>query len=75
MTKCLIPTKHSDQCNENKSERPVDALSVKNINHSLTDSPTDNLKSRDASASKNMVMMAKTGGNDHFDQHDESCDN
>ena len=36
----------------NKSERPVDALAVKNINHSLTHSVTDNLKSRDASASK-----------------------
>ena len=33
----------------NNSERPVDALAVKTVNHSLT----DNLKSRDASASKN----------------------
>ena len=31
-----------------KSERPVDALAVKNVNYSLS----DNLKSRDASASK-----------------------
>ena len=39
----------------NKSERPVDALAVKKISitHSLTHSVTDNLKSRDASASKN----------------------
>ena len=36
---------------EKKSERPVDALAVKNINDSLT----DNLKSRDASASKNTI--------------------
>ena len=34
---------------EKKSERPVDALAVKNIPHPLT----DNFKSRDASASKN----------------------
>ena len=33
----------------NKSERPVDALAVKKVNYPLT----DNLKSRDASASKN----------------------
>ena len=33
----------------NNSERPVDALAVKNVNYSLS----DNLKSRDASASKN----------------------
>ena len=32
----------------NNSERPVDALAVKKVTHSLT----DNLKSRDASASK-----------------------
>ena len=37
---------------ENKSERPVDALAVKT---SLTDSVTDNLKSRDASASKKII--------------------
>ena len=34
----------------NNSERPVDALAVKKYQ-----SPTDNLKSRDASASKNWV--------------------
>ena len=34
-----------------KSERPVDAL-AENDNHSLTHPLTDNLKSRDASASK-----------------------
>ena len=34
--------------NRNKSERPVDALAVKNINESLT----YNLNSRDVSASK-----------------------
>ena len=33
----------------NKSERPVDALALKTVNHPLT----DNLESRDASASKN----------------------
>ena len=32
----------------NKSERPVDALAVKKVNYSVA----DNLKSRDASASK-----------------------
>ena len=49
----------------NNSERPVDALAVKNINDSLT----HNLKSRDASASKkqqylqgltNALVKAKT---------------
>ena len=35
----------------NQSERPVDARAVKNMNHS----PTDNFKSRDASASKKGV--------------------
>ena len=38
---------------ENNSERPVDALAVKKVNYSVT----DNLKSRDASASKNVLMM------------------
>ena len=38
----------------NKSERPVDALAVKNVNYSLS----DNLKSRDASASKNLENEA-----------------
>ena len=38
----------------NKSERLVDALAVKT---SLTDSLTDNLKSRDASASKNYQCL------------------
>ena len=33
-----------------KSERPIDALAVKNMNHPLT----DNFKSRDASASENL---------------------
>ena len=37
---------------ENKSERPVDALAVKKMNYS----PTDNLKSRDASAPKNLYI-------------------
>ena len=36
---------------KNNSERPVDALAVKNIPHPLT----DNLKSRDASASKKVT--------------------
>ena len=40
---------HDLDYKENTSERPVDALAVKT---SLTDSVTDNLKSRDASASK-----------------------
>ena len=35
---------------ENNSKRPVDALAVKT---SMTDSLTNNFKSRDASASKN----------------------
>ena len=39
----------STKNNSNKSERPVDALAVKKITHWLT----DNLKSRDASASEN----------------------
>ena len=39
---------------KNKSERPVDALPVKNVNYSLTHS----LKSRDASASKNTSRSA-----------------
>ena len=30
---------------------------------------------RNNNNAENMVMMATTGGNDHFDQHDESCDN
>ena len=38
-----------------KSERPVDALAVKT---SITDSLTDNFKSRDVSASKNQEMLA-----------------
>ena len=37
---------------ENNFERPVDALAVKKVNHSVT----DNLKSRDASASKNATI-------------------
>ena len=37
----------------NNSERPVDALAVKKVNHSVT----DNLKSRDASASKNLSII------------------
>ena len=42
----------TDFTQENKSERPVDALAVKK-HQSLTDSLSDNFKSRDASASKN----------------------
>ena len=38
----------NDPIKTKKSERPVDALAVKKMNYS----PTDNLKSRDASASK-----------------------
>ena len=38
----------------NNSERPVDALAVKKV----TDSLTHNLKSRDASASKNIARIA-----------------
>ena len=37
--------------NKKKSERPVDALAVKKYQ-----SPTDNLKSRDASASKKLMI-------------------
>ena len=40
---------------ENNFERPVDALAVKK-GESLTDSVTDNLKSRDASASKKSIL-------------------
>ena len=43
---CHMGLKYASR--ENKSERPVDALAVKNINYWAT----DNLKSRDASASK-----------------------
>ena len=42
----------TDMLLQNNSERPVDALAEKG--ESLTHSLTDNLKSRDASASKNM---------------------
>ena len=38
----------------NNSERPVDALAIKKV----TDSLSDNLKSRDASASKNSLFEA-----------------
>ena len=41
--------------NKNSSERPVDALAIKKVNDSLT----DNLKSRDASASKNEEERGK----------------
>ena len=40
---------------ENNSERPVDALALKKVNHWLS----DNLKSRDASASKNIVQFGE----------------
>ena len=39
-----------------KSERPVDALAVKIRKTLMTDSLTDNFKSGDASASKNVVF-------------------
>ena len=42
--------------NKNNSERPVDALAVKNVNYSLTHS----LKSRDASVS-NKLQIGKIG--------------
>ena len=41
---------------KNKSERPVDALAVKIRKTLMTDSLTDNFKSGDASASKNVVF-------------------
>ena len=41
---------------KNNSERPVDALAVKTVNHSLT----DNLKSRDASASKKLQATTRS---------------
>ena len=44
--------------NKNNSERPVDALAVKKVNDSLN---TDNLKSRDASASKNISHISSNG--------------
>ena len=37
---------------KNNSERPVDALAVKKVNYWLT----DNLKSKDASASKYIIV-------------------
>ena len=40
-------------CYINNSERSVDALAVKKVDDSLT----DNLKSRDASASKNIFVI------------------
>ena len=43
---------------ENNSERPVDALAVRK-GESLTDSVSDNLKSRDASASKKNLPQTK----------------
>ena len=48
---------HKNRCantntiKQNNSERPVDALAVKK-----RDPLTDNLKSRDASASKNLIL-------------------
>ena len=42
---------------KNNSERPVDALAEKKVNYWLT----DNLKSRDASASKNIHKMKGCG--------------
>ena len=57
------------QQDKNKSERPVVALAVKKyqlLTHWLTDSLThwltDNFKSRDASASKNVISTFKTKG-------------
>ena len=38
---------------KNNSERPIDALALKKVNHWLS----DNLKSRDASASKNVFHL------------------
>ena len=38
---------------QNNSERPVDALAIKKV----TDSLSDNLKSRDASASKRRITI------------------
>ena len=47
--KFISITTHKGRGQKKKSERPVDALAVKTVNHPLT----DNLESRDASASKN----------------------
>ena len=47
----------SDKFDKKNSERPVDALAVKNINDSLT----HNLKSRDASASKKRMIWGFSG--------------
>ena len=44
-----ITTMTKLQYDKNNSERPVDALAIKKVNRPLT----DNIKSRDASASKN----------------------
>ena len=46
-------TTHKGRGQKKKSERPVDALAVKTVNHPLT----DNLESRDASASKNRLFF------------------
>ena len=48
---------------KNNSERPVDALALKKVNHWLS----DNLKSRDASASKNDNMR----GDYYYDDNDD----
>ena len=55
----VMPTYCYKHFLKNKSERPVDALAVKNIYHSLTDSVTDNFKSRDASASNLKIDSAR----------------
>ena len=49
--KMMMTVMTVDQDNINNSERPVDALAVKKMNDWLT----HNLKSRDASASKNVI--------------------
>ena len=49
---CPTQLMPDDSPYQNNSERSVDALAVKKV----TDSLTDNLKSRDTSASKNCII-------------------
>ena len=53
--KFISITTHKGRGQKKKSERPIDALAVKTVNHPLT----DNLESRDASASKNRLFFRK----------------
>ena len=52
-TKFTVEVARNQTNTRNNSERPVDALAVKKVNHSVT----DNLKSRETSASKNVAFV------------------